>query len=347
MMLRSALLALLLSVGPALADDIPGLVEREVFAPHHNRQMDMAIWYPSDTGATETFAENPVFYGGEVRRNAPPLPGRHPIILLSHGMGGTYLSQNWLASGLAARGAIVISVNHPNGWFGDRKIDKMFDHWTRVQDLEMALDAVIADKTFAPVIDPSRIYATGFSFGGWTALSIAGVTASADGNIAYCSRAGARSHNCTDLSTFGVDPAKIDPVRWTASYKDDRIKAVAAIDPGLTWKLTAANVRNVAQDNLLLIGLGTGTDRLDATDTTATGSNFEALVPGAKVQVLAPAVHFTGMPLCKPEGVAILASEKDDPVCTDPAGTDRKAVHDEIIALIAGHFRLDHQDKTN
>jgi hypothetical protein len=41
------------------------------------------------------------------------------------------------------------------------------------------------------------------------------------------------------------------------------------------------------------------------------------------------------MPLCQPEGVAILEAEQDDPVCTDPPGTDRKAVHAEIIEVLA------------
>ena len=98
-------------------------------------------------------------------------------------MGGTYLSLNWLASGLAEKGAIVISVNHPNGWFKDRQVDKMFNHWTRVQDLEIALDDVLADPALKDIVDTDRIYAAGFSFGGWTALSIGGATASPTGSL--------------------------------------------------------------------------------------------------------------------------------------------------------------------
>ena len=56
--------------------------------------------------------------------------------------------------------------------------------------------------------------------------------------------------------------------------------------------------------------------------------------------VLSPATHFTAMPICKDKGAAILAEESDDPVCTDPSGTDRKTVHDQIIALIADKFNL-------
>ena len=114
-----------------------------------------------------------------------------------------------------------------------------------------------------------------------------------------------------------------------------------AIDPGLTWKLSAKNIRDVEQDKVLIIGLGTGRDRHYAVDTTPLGSNFEALVPDAKVKVLAPATHFTAMPICKAEGEAFLAAEKDDPVCTDPAGGNRKGMHDKMVALIAQHFDLD------
>lgn len=329
-----------LSTLPAHADDAPGFKTEDVFAPHHGRPMHVAVWYPGTGGSKTLVSDNAVFTGSDVLQDATPVPGKHPVVLLSHGMGGTYRSLNWLASGLAGKGAIVISVDHPNGTFADKDVQKMFDHWTRVQDLDTALDHVLAQKDFAAAIDPDRIYAAGFSFGGWTALSIGGATADAEGNMAYCKAAGERSHTCSDLTTFGVDPAKLDKARWTASYKNPRVKAVAAIDPGLTWKMTPENVKDLNQDTLLLIGLGAGMDRLVATDTTAKGSNFEALVPKARVMVLAPAVHFTGMPLCKPEAASILAEEKDDPVCTDPSGTDRKVVHDKIIALTAQHFGL-------
>ncbi len=324
----------------AAADEAPGLISEDVMAPHHGRAMQMAVWYPGEGGTETLFAENPVFKGGLVRKGAAPLPGKHPVVLLSHGMGGSLMSLNWLATGLVEKGAIVIAVNHPNGAFNDKNLDKMFNHWTRVQDLEAALDHVLTDKIFAGLIDPSRIYAAGFSFGGWTALSIAGVKGKPEGSAAYCKAAGARSHNCTDLTTYGFDLAKMDRKMWTASYKDNRIRAVAAIDPGLTWELTRDDVRGVDHDKILLIGLGNGNDRLYATDTSAGGSNFDSLMPNAKVELLAPANHFTAMPICKPAGEAILAEEKDDPVCTDPAGGDRQSIHAKIIALIARHFDL-------
>ena len=51
-------------------------------------------------------------------------------------------------------------------------------------------------------------------------------------------------------------------------------------------------------------------------------------------------MHFTALPLCKPAAEEILKEEGDDPVCTDPKGTDRAAVHATIINEIAGELGL-------
>jgi hypothetical protein len=39
-------------------------------------------------------------------------------------------------------------------------------------------------------------------------------------------------------------------------------------------------------------------------------------------------------------GAVILEEENDDPVCTDPAGTDRAALHGEIIAAMTAQLGL-------
>ena len=64
------------------------------------------------------------------------------------------------------------------------------------------------------------------------------------------------------------------------------------------------------------------------------------LLPQARTERLAPAFHFTAMPLCKPEAPQILEAEQDDPVCTDPDGTDRAAVHAKIIETILEQLAL-------
>jgi predicted dienelactone hydrolase len=335
-----AALAIMMSVPAALAADRVGMTAHEVPAAHHDRPVKTLVFFPAEGGTETVIGDNPVFYGTLVQEDAKPLPGRHPLILMSHGWGGNAARMAWLEAGLAAKGAIVVAVNHPNSTTGDIQYQSALNHWTRAEDLSVALDHVLKDRAFSSMIDPARIYAAGFSYGGWTALSMAGVRGRRAGFEAYCKAAGDGSDFCRTLKKQGVEIAAIDGAKYEASYKDKRIAAAAAIEPGLTWDLTPNDVSDLDVP-VLLIGLGQGKDRLEATDTSKTGNNFEALLPAARVEVIAPANHFTALGLCKPEGAALLAEENDDPVCTDPPGTDRKAVDEKIIELIAEHFKLD------
>lgn len=339
--MRHIFLALTLSLAtavPTLAQNM-GLIERTIPAPHHDEDMQVSVMFPATGTQTTMYAENAVFYGTPVHADATPLVGQHPVVLLSHGWGGNAARMAWLSAGLVARGAIVVAVNHPNSTTFDLDFDTAFNHWTRAQDLTVALDHVMQDPVFADLIDDTRVYATGFSYGGWTALSLAGVRGRRDGFFDYCNAAGSGSQFCAELTAKGVDISTIDKAKYEASYKDPRISAVAAIDPGLTWGLAPEDVADVSAP-LLLLGLGNAADRLRATDISALGSNFQALVPQADVLTIAPAMHFTALGLCKPAGEAILREERDDPVCTDPAGTDRAEVLDSIIDALAEHFGL-------
>jgi predicted dienelactone hydrolase len=333
-------LALLLPVNSTMASADTGLNLFSIPAPHHGRDIDMAILYPSEGGTSRPLGENGVFYGVPVHDYAKLVPGTYPVILMSHGWGGNFMRMGWLSAGLVAKGAIVVAVNHPNSTTGDTNNTSALNHWTRAQDLRAALDHVLQDPQFAASIDSTRIYATGFSYGGWTALSLGGLTGQRDGLDKFCHDGTKVSSHCEDILKAGIDISRLDGTKWQASYKDTRIAAVAAIDPALTMGLSETDVKQLDVP-VLLIGLGEGESRLLATDTSARGSNFEALFPEAKVEHIVPATHFTALGLCKPEGEAILKEEKDDPVCSDPAGTDRKAVMKRIIDRIALHFNLD------
>jgi predicted dienelactone hydrolase len=302
--------------------------------------MEMAVMFPSTGGSARLLGENPVFHGTTVHENAEPLTGKHPVVLLSHGWGGNFARMSWLASGLVERGAIVVAVNHPNSTTGDLDNLDALNHWTRAQDLTAALDRVLQDPQFKPVIDATRIYAAGFSYGGWTALSLGGLEGQRDGLDKFCSEGATVTDHCRDILRAGIKISELDGEAWQASYKDRRIAGVAAIDAALTWGLTVADTDQLDVP-VLLIGLGDRSDRLHATDTSSSGSSFELLYPGAQVEVIAPASHFTALGSCKPSGAEILVEEKDDPVCTDPPGTDRKDVMAKIIGLISDHFKLD------
>jgi predicted dienelactone hydrolase len=90
---------------------------------------------------------------------------------------------------------------------------------------------------------------------------------------------------------------------------------------------------------VLLINLG-GDERWKAFDVTERGSNLVGKLPDMHYAAVEPGHHFTFLAECKPDGRRLLAEEHDDPVCDDPAGTDRAHAHAEIIERIAAFLRL-------
>ncbi len=330
-------LGLMASATTAFADPA-GLRILNLYMPHHNAETRVALWYPGDgSGTPERYAENPVFQGVDVAMDAGVEDGAFPLVLFSHGMGGTDRAQAWLASDLAEQGAIVVIVNHLNSTWGSFDMSKGVRHWTRAEDLRAALDAVLADPELGAHIDRSRIMAAGFSYGGWSALSLGGMRSNHAGFVAACETHIEEMAACNHFLSDKANVQGISPELWNASQRDARVSQVVAIDPGFVWGLEAGDVADLDADTLF-IGFGGPDIRMMDTDFDASG--LADLLPDAAFQRIDPAFHFTAMPVCTPAGPEILEAENDDPVCTDPDGADRAAIHAMIVEAIAERLGL-------
>ena len=78
------------------------------------------IWYPADAAAEEQPRVlgppgNPLFESGHPAADAAlaSTPAQFPLIVLSHGIGGTAGSLAWLGTALARAGYVAAAVNHP------------------------------------------------------------------------------------------------------------------------------------------------------------------------------------------------------------------------------------------
>jgi predicted dienelactone hydrolase len=116
--------------------------------------------------------------------------GGFPVVLFSHGFGGCNTQSIFLMEGLAQNGYLVLAPNHKDAtcagdseWVPNRPEQPFRDaaQWTdatykdRAADIEVLLDAVLKEKTFAGVaVDGARIGIAGHSLGGYTALGLAG-----------------------------------------------------------------------------------------------------------------------------------------------------------------------------
>lgn len=315
----------------ARAESLPGYDRFDLAAAHRARPVAGFLWYPAagptyrtKIGDGPLFAPTPVFMAPAV------LQGQHPLVLLSHGYGGNADALGWLAAGLVAKGAMVLAVNHPGSTSGDSSARRSLDLAARAADLTAALDKILADPDFAPYVDTTKISAIGFSLGGTTALGLAGVVFDGETQAARCAT-GPDAADCGFFLRGGAQFATAPG--FSISNQDPRIRHVVAVDPGFGGSATAASSAAVSVP-IHLINLGAA-DRLPAVDVGPTGNNLAARLPGASYTVIAPASHFSFLATCKPGAEAMLAEEGDDPICTDPAETNRAEVHSRLIADIA------------
>ncbi|HTN95810.1 MAG TPA: alpha/beta fold hydrolase, partial [Nordella sp.] len=155
----------------ALASETIGFKEMQLPDKEGSRPLHVALWYPTDDqGRQEAVAENPVFIGVDVVKAAQPASGAHPLVVLSHGYGGSWRNLSWLAAALASQGYVVAAPDHPGTTTFDRDPAKAASLWERPRDLSRVIDAVSTDQQIAR----GRIAAIGHSLGGWTVTELAG-----------------------------------------------------------------------------------------------------------------------------------------------------------------------------
>jgi predicted dienelactone hydrolase len=132
-------------------------------------------------------AEIDRLYWNEARRNAPVRKGRFPLIVFSHGNGGSRHQNTFWCDYMASHGYIVVSADHTGNarWtIIDGKpvlfqaSERNNSAKDRPLDMSFLLDQMIAwdkgaDKRFAGRIDTERIAAAGMSFGSMTAIAVA------------------------------------------------------------------------------------------------------------------------------------------------------------------------------
>jgi dienelactone hydrolase len=117
-------------------------------------------------------------------------PGRHPLVLFSHGLGGCKIQSSHLMRALAREGMLVVAPDHadkgarcPDGLpkpdellrgFSDSASSGPSFQDGRRKDLQELRAALQTDLNFSAIIDTSRVALVGHSLGGYTVLGLAG-----------------------------------------------------------------------------------------------------------------------------------------------------------------------------
>ncbi len=144
--------------------------------------LHVTVWYPAAESAIETqqfigAPDRPLFEAGMAMPHASFAPSLEPfpLILLSHGTGGSAAQMAWLGTALARAGFMAAAVDHPgnNAQTGYTPAGFLL-WWERATDLSDVLDGLLADAQLGPHIDRGRVGAAGFSLGGYTVMELAG-----------------------------------------------------------------------------------------------------------------------------------------------------------------------------
>lgn len=320
--------------------------DRRSWSGTTERPLVTYIWYPAavDAEMTELIIppDSPIFIGGKAAWNAEAVQGSGslPLILASHGTGGSALQMMWLGSELAKLGYVVAAVDH----HGNSAAEDTFDArgfklpWERAADLSVVADHVLADPVIGPLIDTGRIGAVGFSLGGYSVLSAAGAITDLERLERFC-ESQERDTVCDPQIEYPQAEeefaifAQNDPVTISSlashgkSYGDERIKAVVALAPALGQALTEDSLAGIDIPALII----TGTE--DITAPAETNTNYLAgELPDVRVVEYSGAGHYVFLNSCTERGKQFV------PVCKDAANVDRAQLHQETVKTIAAFF---------
>lgn len=307
------------------------------------RPLMTTLWYPAAPGSEQREWELAIFRGGMTAQNAPMAtsPKKFPLILLSHGTGGSAITMSWLAQGLAAKGYVVAAVNHHGNTGAEPKyLPQGFAlWWERARDLSVLLDKLSADPELGPRIDFSRVGVAGFSLGGYTALSVVGTRidrarwtsfCASNRNDPSCSLPSEANFSMEEMLRVvnGDERARSSLTHSGDSYLDKRIRAAFVIAPVLASAMVPESLAKIGVPVAIVVGENDeqAPPRLNA-EPIAKG------IPGAKLERVPKGTHYMFLASCKPLG-KIVARE----ICSDPNGVDRDKIQRQTADAAARFF---------
>lgn len=177
------------------------------------------VHYPTREPSTLT-AFGP--YTMDVRPDAKIINGQFPLIIISHGNGGSHLLYRTISSYLAKNGYIVAMPEHHGNNRNDNRLENTTENLVnRPRHLSLTIDYLLSENGFGQSIAANHIAVIGHSMGGYTALALAGgIPRTCDGQI-----------------------IELSP--------DPRVKAIVLLAPGAGWFMNS--LAKVTVPILLLI----------------------------------------------------------------------------------------------
>jgi predicted dienelactone hydrolase len=156
-----------------------------------DRPLTLDVWFPiADAGDAplhqytlipDVFYESPLAVTATADQIAPD--GPFPLVVYSHGSGGLRYIASYYTEAIASYGYIVAAPDHTGNTAVDRLVGAetapAANAFNRPNDAQAVINAMLDPTStetagFVASVDPESIAVTGHSFGGFTALAVAG-----------------------------------------------------------------------------------------------------------------------------------------------------------------------------
>ena len=282
--------------------------QQGVAADQGGKPLAIGIWYPSLAVA------KPVSMGPTtmtVAINAPVNGKALPMIVMSHGTGGSYLGHFDTAIALADAGFVVVAMNHAGDNYADQS--RSLDIMDRPRQVSRVIDHMLSTWDGRAAIDPRRIGMFGFSAGGFTALAIIGGVPDFTKIGPMC-----QQHPGDFACQLLARSESTVATPATVAVADARVRAAVVAAPALGFTFSPDGLKNVK----VPVQLWRAENDVIVPHPRYAEAVRLALPEAPDYHVVPNAGHFDFLAPCS-DALASMAA----PICTSAAGFDRAAFH--------------------
>lgn len=323
MLIRRLLLALSCLVATHAA--AAGVSVIEVPADREGPALRGLVWTPCASPSADVKLGPRVIPGV---RDCPVAGRQSPLIVVSHGYGGSYLGHHDTAEVLADAGFIVAAIDHSgdNHRLRGGPDDTLSALATRTVDIRRLIDYMLLRWDAREHLAAAQVGFFGFSRGGYTGLVLAGASPDFERLASLPSSPCAtapESPACAHMHA-GLQALLALPLA-----RDGRIKAAVIADP-FSVVFDARGLKGVAVP-IQLWASEHGGDGVAPADVDAVR---RALSPSPDWHVARKAAHFAFLAPCPPAQI-----EANAEICRDAADFDRQAFHADFDAQVLAFFR--------
>ncbi len=293
-----------------------------------DQPIDLAIWYPSDAPVSS----QPVGLFTQAVAPYSPVKGDGlPLVVISHGTGGSGSGHYDTALALADAGFVVVAMSHTGDNYKDRAYSFTARNFTdRPRHISRVLDFMLDLWDGHDHLNPGRIGIFGHSAGGATALIAIGGNPVMYLNVLFC-----RDHS----DDWGCQQAKKDtdanlkkPVDREAPdwQHDPRLKAAAIAAPAIGYTFTKVGLENITAP----VQLWRAENDKIAPNTWNADIIKDSLPKPPDDHLVKQAGHFDFLAPCNDALVAIAPE-----ICSSAPGFDRTAFHKDMNQALVSFFK--------